>query len=57
MLGIARAVVAMQPLGFLTFLDTPYVETKTIAKMDAHWDELEAERNSWSKGYESDLYA
>jgi hypothetical protein len=55
-IGVARAVVGMQPLGFLKGLDAPYVTTETIAKMDAHWDELEAERNTWSKGYESDLY-
>ena len=57
MLGIAREVVAMQPLGFLKFLHTPYVTAETLAKMDAHWGALKAERNSWSKGYEAALYA
>lgn len=56
-IGVARDVVGMQPLGFLKGLDAPYVSTETIAKMDAHWDELEAERNTWSKGYENDLYS
>jgi hypothetical protein len=54
---VGREVVAMQPLGFLNALDAPYVTTETIAKMDAHWDELKAERNTWSKGYEDDLYS
>ena len=56
MIGVAREVVAMQPLGFLKSLDAPYVGTETLAKMDAHWKELKDERNSWSKGYEEDLY-
>jgi hypothetical protein len=56
-IGVAREVVAMQPLGFLNALDAPYVTTEMIAKMDAQWDELEVERNTWSKGYESDLYS
>lgn len=55
--GVARDVVPMQPLGFLNGLDSPYVTTESIAKMDAHWDELEVERNTWSKGYEADLYS
>jgi hypothetical protein len=55
-IGVTREVVAMQPLGFLHGLDATYVTTEMIAKMDAHWDELKAERNSWSKGYENDLY-
>ena len=56
-IGVAREVVAMQPLGALNALDAPYVTTEMIAKMDAHWDELKAERNSWSEGYENDLYS
>ena len=56
-IGVAREVVAMQPLGFLSALDAPYVTTETIAKMDAHWDELKAERETWSQGYENDLYS
>ncbi len=55
--GIARDVVAMQPLGFLSSLDAPYVTSEAVAKMDAHWDELASERNSWSNGYECDLYS
>jgi len=55
-IGVAREVVAMQPLGFLSALDEPYVTAETIAKMDAHWDELKAERETWSQGYDSDLY-
>ena len=56
-IGVARDVAAMEPLGFLNALDAPYVTTQMIAKMDAHWDELKAERNTWSKGYENDLYS
>lgn len=56
-IGVAREVVAMQPLGFLNGTDAPYVNTETIAKMDAHWDELKAERNTWGKDYENDLYS
>jgi hypothetical protein len=56
-IGVAREVVASEPLGFLNRLDSPYVTTEMIAKMDAHWDELKAERNTWSKGYENDLYS
>jgi hypothetical protein len=56
-IGVSRQVVAMQPLGFLHGLDAPYVPTEMIAKMNAHWDELEAERNTWSRGYEDDLYS
>lgn len=56
-IGVGRDVVPLQPLGFLNGLDAPYVATETIAKMDANWDELEAERNTWSKGYENDLYS
>jgi hypothetical protein len=56
-IGVAREVVAMQPLGFLHGLDAPYVTTEMIAKMNTHWDELKAERNTWSKGYEDDLYS
>jgi hypothetical protein len=56
MMGVAREVVAMQPLGFLKSLDAPYVDSGTLSKMDAHWDTLKNERNGWSKGYESDLY-
>jgi hypothetical protein len=57
MIGVAREVVAMEPLGFLKSLDAPYVGKETLAKMDAHWKELKDERNSWSKGYEGDLYS
>ena len=57
MMGVARDVVAMPPLGFLKSLDTPYVATEMLAKMDAHWDELKVERNNWGKDYEGDLLA
>jgi len=56
-IGVAREAVASEPLGFLNRLYAPYVTTEMIAKMDAHWDELKAERNTWSKGYENDLYS
>jgi hypothetical protein len=56
-IGVAREVVAMLPLGIFNALDAPYATAESIAKMNAHWDELEAERNTWSKGYESDLYS
>jgi hypothetical protein len=55
-MGVARNVVAMQPLGFLNGLDAPYVTPETITEMDKHWDALEAERNTWSHGYENELY-
>lgn len=56
LMGVARDVVAMEPLGFLSMLDGPYVAPETIAKMRAHWDELTTERNSWANGYRDDLY-
>jgi hypothetical protein len=56
-IGVGRDVVPLQPLGLLHALDAPYVTMESIKKMNAHWDELETERNTWSKGYENDLYS
>lgn len=56
-IGTSREVVALQPLGFLNGLDAPYVTAEMIGKMDTHWDELKAVRNTWREGYESDLYS
>jgi hypothetical protein len=56
-IGVGREVVAMRPLGFLNALDKVYVTSEMIPKMDEHWKQLKAERNSWSKGYEDELYA
>jgi hypothetical protein len=56
-IGESRDVVAMQPLGFLKGLDAVYVPKEAIAEMDAHWDELEKDRNKWRNAYKAELYA
>jgi hypothetical protein len=56
-IGEGRDVVAMAPLGFLSGLDSVYVTKETVAEMDAHWDELEKDRNNWRDAYEAELYA
>ena len=56
-IGESRDVVAMAPLGFLQGLDAAYVEQETIVEMDAHWEELEKERNKWRHAYKAELYA
>lgn len=56
-IGVSREVVAMQPLGFLQGLDAPYVTAEMFAQMDALWNELKTDRNTWRGGYESDLYS
>jgi len=55
-MGIARNVVAMEPLGFLQGLDRVYVPTETISEMDAHWEQLRKDRDSWRNAYEAELY-
>lgn len=55
-MGIARDVVAMEPLGFLKGLDRVYVPTETISEMDAHWERLRKDRDSWRNAYEAELY-
>jgi hypothetical protein len=55
-MGIARDVVAMEPLGFLKGLDQVYVPTETISEMDAHWEQLRKDRDSWRNAYEAELY-
>ncbi len=55
-IAIARDVVAMQPLGLLKSLDSPYVDTAMIEHMQHHWDQLTADRNRWKDGYREELY-
>jgi len=54
-IGVARDVVPMPPLGLMQGLDSPYVSTDSIAKMQEHWDQLTDERNKWSVGIGDEL--
>lgn len=55
-MGVLRDVVPIEPLGFLKGLDRAYVLTETIPEMNARWEELRTDRDSWSDAYKAELY-
>jgi hypothetical protein len=46
---IARNVVPLPPLGIFSGLDLPYAPSEQQVKMHQCWDELQDDRNGWSK--------
>ncbi len=53
---VARDVVAMTPLDYFRGLDAKFVATEALININAHWDELEEDRNKWKDAYENELY-
>lgn len=54
-IGVSRDVVPMPPLGLYKGLTNPYAPPESVDSMDKHWQDLSAERETWTNGILEEL--